>query len=83
MLCSMTCMSDCAFDCGLFQSCFWKVCFPRVYYPGIASHISAELGLREDDDELVVLKLCNRSRAAGAFHNFEIMVCTFGCSTKD
>jgi len=42
-----------------------QVCFPRVYYPGIASHISAELGLREEDDELVVLKLCNRSRAAG------------------
>ena len=43
-----------------------EVCFPRVYYPGIASHISAELGLREDEEELVVLKLCNRSRAAGA-----------------
>lgn len=43
-----------------------QVCFPRVYYPGIASHISAELGLREEDEEeLVVLKLCNRSRAAG------------------
>lgn len=41
-----------------------QVCFPRVYYPGIASHIAAELGLRRDED-LVVLKLCNRSRAAG------------------
>ncbi|CAE7682193.1 unnamed protein product [Symbiodinium sp. CCMP2456] len=40
-----------------------QVCFPRVYYAGIASHISAELGLKEND--LVVLKLCNRSRAAG------------------
>lgn len=59
-----------------------KVCFPRVYYPGIASHISAELGLREEDDELVVLKLCNRSRAAGALHNFEIMVCTFGFARR-
>ena len=44
-----------------------------MYYPGIASHISAELGLREEDEEeLVVLKLCNRSRAAGGMipHGF-------------
>jgi len=40
-----------------------QVCFPRVYYPGIASHIAAELNLKKSD--LVVLKLCNRSRAAG------------------
>ncbi|CAE7399578.1 unnamed protein product [Symbiodinium pilosum] len=40
-----------------------QVCFPRVYYAGIASHIAAELGVTEND--LVVLKLCNRSRAAG------------------
>ncbi|CAJ1436830.1 unnamed protein product [Effrenium voratum] len=40
-----------------------QVCFPRIYYPGLASHICAELGLSGRD--LVVLKLCNRSRAAG------------------
>ena len=48
---------------GQHVSSLLQVCFPRVYYAGIASHISAELGARDND--LVVLKLCNRSRAAG------------------
>merc|ERR1712151_960749 len=38
-------------------------CFPRVYKPDLAKQVITQLGLRPDDT--VVLKLCNRSRAAG------------------
>eukprot|EP00411_Alexandrium_monilatum_P026100 CAMPEP_0175333672 /NCGR_PEP_ID=MMETSP0095-20121207/2401_1 /TAXON_ID=311494 /ORGANISM="Alexandrium monilatum, Strain CCMP3105" /LENGTH=937 /DNA_ID=CAMNT_0016630973 /DNA_START=53 /DNA_END=2866 /DNA_ORIENTATION=+ len=40
-----------------------QVCCPRVYDPDLASRIVKELGV--GSEELVVLKLCNRSRAAG------------------
>lgn len=40
-----------------------QACCPRVYDPGLAERIIAELGV--GPEELVVLKLCNRSRAAG------------------
>mmetsp|Transcript_35423 Transcript_35423/g.82269 ORF Transcript_35423/g.82269 Transcript_35423/m.82269 type:complete len:1087 (+) Transcript_35423:154-3414(+) len=40
-----------------------QVCFPRVYDLGLADRIIGELGVSAED--LVVLKLCNRSRAAG------------------
>mmetsp|Transcript_94691 Transcript_94691/g.276916 ORF Transcript_94691/g.276916 Transcript_94691/m.276916 type:complete len:947 (-) Transcript_94691:62-2902(-) len=40
-----------------------QVCCPRVYDPGLAARIVEELGV--GSEELVVLKLCNRSRAAG------------------
>jgi len=40
-----------------------QACCPRVYDPGLAERIIYELGVGLE--ELVVLKLCNRSRAAG------------------
>lgn len=39
-----------------------QVCFPRQYDPGLAARIIEGLGAVE---EAIVLKLCNRSRAAG------------------
>jgi len=40
-----------------------QVCFPRVYHKRLAADIIEGLGLRGRDN--VILKLCNRSRAAG------------------
>jgi len=40
-----------------------QACCPRVYDPGLADRIIQELGV--SSEELVVLKLCNRTRAAG------------------
>lgn len=40
-----------------------QVCFPRQYEPDLAQRIAGKLGANDDDK--VVLKLCNRSRAAG------------------
>jgi len=41
-----------------------QVCYPRVYTDDLAERILEGLGI-ENQEELVVLKLCNRSRAAG------------------
>eukprot|EP00747_Dinoflagellata_sp_TGD_P085259 gnl/TRDRNA2_/TRDRNA2_162823_c0_seq1.p1 gnl/TRDRNA2_/TRDRNA2_162823_c0~~gnl/TRDRNA2_/TRDRNA2_162823_c0_seq1.p1 ORF type:complete len:904 (-),score=152.34 gnl/TRDRNA2_/TRDRNA2_162823_c0_seq1:152-2863(-) len=40
-----------------------QVCFPRAYSEGLADKIVKQLGV--SNKELVVLKLCNRSRGAG------------------
>uniref|UniRef100_A0A7S1RLM7 Uncharacterized protein n=1 Tax=Alexandrium catenella TaxID=2925 RepID=A0A7S1RLM7_ALECA len=40
------------------------VACPRRYHTGLADDILTDLGIRDDDGE-VVLKLCNRSRGAG------------------